>query len=352
MAGTRRTAATGIALVLAAAVASCSSSSNASNAQGSAAPGGTASPGSEAAGFQDTLVKIVEKVDASVVEVRTATGVGSGVVFDSNGDIVTNAHVVGTATALKIASQSGIIGNATLVGAFSPDDLAVVRMSGGGAQLPPATFADSSKLRVGDIVLAIGNPLGLTSSVTEGIVSATGRTISEGNNIVIPDAVQTSASINPGNSGGALVDLSGEVVGIPTLAAIVPELGGSAAPGIGFAIPSNIARDIATQIITSGKVTNSHRAYIGLGQVASVVDSSGRAAGCLVGGVVAGGPADKAGLQAGDIIVSIGGTATPTAERLAAALATLEPGQTVDVDFVRGGQTRHTPLTLGEYPGS
>ena len=129
------------------------------------------------------------------------------------------------------------------------------------AQLPAATFADSSKLAVGDIVMAIGNPLGLSSSVTDGIVSAVGRTVSEGNGVVIPDAIQTSAPINPGNSGGALVDLSGNVVGIPTLAATDPQLGGGAAPGIGFAINSNTARDIAQQLATTGRVTlGVHRA--------------------------------------------------------------------------------------------
>ena len=150
------------------------------------------------------------------------------------------------------------------MGAFPPDDLAVIRVSGAG--LRPATFADSSALEVGDIALAIGNPLGLQSSVTEGIVSAFREAVQEpenGNDVTLPSMIQTSAAINPGNSGGALVDIKGRVIGIPTLAATDPELGGSA-PGIGFAIPSNLVTDIAGQIAAHGRVINSHRAYLGV----------------------------------------------------------------------------------------
>jgi 3-hydroxyisobutyrate dehydrogenase-like beta-hydroxyacid dehydrogenase len=147
------------------------------------------------------------------------------------------------------------------VGTFPPDDLAVIHVEGG--RLPAATLGDSSMLHVGDIVLALGNPLGLQSSVTNGIVSALGRTVSESSGVALPDLIQTSAPINPGNSGGALVDLSGQVVGIPTLAAIDPE-NQQQASGIGFAIPSNTVKEIAGQLISDGRVVQSGRAYLGL----------------------------------------------------------------------------------------
>jgi S1-C subfamily serine protease len=138
----------------------------------------------------------------------------------------------------------------TLVGTYPAGDLAVIHVSGTG--LKPATFGDDTKLVVGDIVLAVGNPLGLQSSVTQGIVSALGRSVPESSTVTLPNVIQTSAEINPGNSGGALVDLAGDVVGIPTLAALDPEFGGTPAAGIGFAIPSSVVVDVAGQLIASG----------------------------------------------------------------------------------------------------
>ena len=176
---------------------------------------------------------------------------------------MTNDHVVGTARSFQVSFFDGQVTTASLVGAFPPDDLAVIRVHS-VTRLHPAVFANSSQLQVGDIDLAIGNPLGLASSVTEGIVSFTGRTVGEGNGVVLPDTIQTSAAINPGNSGGALVDLQGRVIGIPTLAATDPELGGSAANGIGFAIPSNTVKLVAPQLITAGRVLNSGRADLGI----------------------------------------------------------------------------------------
>jgi putative serine protease PepD len=140
----------------------------------------------------------------------------------------------------------------TLVGTYPAGDLAVIHVT--GTNLKPATFGDSSKLVAGDIVLAVGSPLGLQGSVTEGIVSAIGRKVAESKTVTLPDVIQTSAEINPGNSGGALVDLAGEVVGIPTLTALDPELGNTAAAGIGFAIPSNVVVDVAGQLVGHGRV--------------------------------------------------------------------------------------------------
>jgi putative serine protease PepD len=233
----------------------------------------------------------------------------------------------------------------TLVGRFAPDDLAVVHVS--DAHLTPAAFADSSALEVGDIAIAIGNPLGLRSSVTDGIVSAFRQGVSEGNGVALPLMIQTSAAINPGNSGGALADLQGRVIGIPTLAATDPELGGTAAPGIGFAIPSNLVKDIATQIIRFGHVTNSHRAYLGV----QIGDTNGL--GVYVQSVTAGGPAAKAGLVPGDVIRSVNGSATATVDDFTSVVAELKPGATIALAIdTQRGERKTVHLKLGEFPGS
>jgi S1-C subfamily serine protease len=216
----------------------------------------------------------------------------------------------------------------------------------------PARFGDSGTVAVGTIVLAMGNPLGLSSSVTNGIVSAVGRTVSEGDQgpgATLPDAIQTSAAINPGNSGGALVDLQGRVIGIPTLAATDPELGGSAAPGIGFAVSSDTVRRIAPQLIANGKVTNSGRAALGV-RVTTVTDQQGQPAGEGVVSVTSGGPADKAGIRAGDVIVSVAGQPTPDAQALSTVLANLRVGQQVTVGLLRDGSqsTTTVQVTLGQ----
>ncbi len=202
--------------------------------------------GAGAGTLQSAYVAVVRRILPSVVQIETSHGLGSGIVYDAQGDIVTNNHVIAGATSVAVTTSTGKKYQGTLVGTFAPDDLAVIHVN--NATLTPASFADSSKLEVGDIVMAVGNPLGLQSSVTAGITSATGRTVSEDNGVVLPDTIQTSAEINPGNSGGALVDLNASVVGIPTLGAVDQQLGGSA-PGIGFAIPSNMVTSIASQLV-------------------------------------------------------------------------------------------------------
>jgi putative serine protease PepD len=251
--------------------------------------------------------RVLQEVSPSVVQIRTPRGLGSGVVLDDAGHIVTNAHVVAGASRLTVTLASGKTVDATLVGRWAPGDLAVVHADAG--DLRPIAVGDSSALKVGDIVLAMGNPLGLRSSVTQGIVSSLGRTVSEGGGVTIGSAIQTSAAINPGNSGGALVDLQGRLVGIPTLAAIDPELGGSQAPGIGFAIPSNTVQSIARQLIDDGKVTRSGRASLGI-RAATVTGG-----GVAIVGVEPGGAADKAGLHRGDIVMALDGKPTPTSTR-------------------------------------
>jgi S1-C subfamily serine protease len=306
--------------------------------------------------LQQDYVSVIHRVLPSVVEIKTTSGLGSGVVYDTAGHIVTNAHVVGDATSFQVfLAGSAKALPARLVGSYRPDDLAVIKVSG-AAHLVPARFADSARLQVGDIVLAMGNPLGLASSVTDGIVSATGRTVAEpaeggSQGATLPDVIQTSAAINPGNSGGALVNLADQVVGIPTLAATDQQLGG-AAPGIGFAIPSNIVTDIAEQIIKTGHVTNSHRAALGI-EVQTVTEPDGQPVGVGIATVTPGGPAARAGLRPGDVITKVNGTATPDTETLAAVLAGLRPGQQVPVAVTRAdGSTTSVNVTLGQLPGT
>jgi putative serine protease PepD len=335
-------------------------STAASSAVPSASPsatGGSASPSAGAAtgtagggasgdlsALQQSFESVVESVGPSVVLVETDQGLGSGVVLDDQGDVVTNAHVVGDATRFEVVTGTGERLRATLVGSFPSDDLAVVKTTGGTLQ--PATFANSDELKVGQIVLAIGNPLGLQSSVTEGIVSAVGRTVNEENGVALTGVIQTSAAINPGNSGGALVDLSGAVVGIPTLTAVDPQIGG-AANGIGFAIPSNIAKDIGSQLVANGKVVNSHRAYLGV-RLANVTGAEG----AYVYSVDDDGPAAKAGIAADVLITEVAGQPTPDQPTLSSVLAGLEPGQQVDVKILRrDGSTQTVKVTLGELPG-
>ncbi|MGF7238839.1 MAG: S1C family serine protease [Frankia sp.] len=331
-------------------------------ARSATGPGATAAGslgGGGAQAVQQSYASIIQRTLPSVVEIKTTRGLGSGVILDAGGNIVTNAHVVGSATSFTVLlANSTRAYPAKLVGIYQPDDIAVIKVDG-TAPLRPAHFADSSKARIGDLVLAMGNPLGLASSVTQGIISATGRTVTEaagpgqvGN--TLPDVIQTSAAINPGNSGGALVALDGGVVGIPTLAALnTPDaLNGdqSTAAGIGFAIPSSIARDIAGQLVRHGKVINSHRAAIGA-RVATVAKTNGQPAGVGIFETHPDGPAQRAGLAAGDVITSINGKATPDTETLASQLATLRTGQTVPVRITHtDGASVTLPVTLGELP--
>jgi S1-C subfamily serine protease len=298
--------------------------------------------------------EVVKTVLPAVVQINTDSGLGSGVVYDTKGDIVTNDHVVSGARKIQVTSASGKKAlPATLVGEFAANDLAVVRVK--DPALRPARFGDSASLAVGQIVLAMGNPLGLSGSVTNGIVSALGRTVTsqrEGSfpGATIADAVQTSAPINPGNSGGALVTLNNEVVGIPTLTVSDPQIGGAAA-GIGFAIPSNTVKQIADQLISSGRVSRSGRAALGV-KVRTVVDLQGNVAGVGVVTVTRGGPAGKAGIRPDDVIVSVNGVHTATTTALAEALAALKPGQKVPVEIQHpDGGKRTVTVTLGQLPG-
>jgi putative serine protease PepD len=297
-------------------------------------------PGAQALTLQ--FERVVQAVEPSVVQIETTQGLGSGVILDAAGDIVTNAHVIGTARSFTVTLYNGSRVRGTLVGSFPPEDIGVIKI--GADNLRPVVWAKATK--VGEIVMAIGNPLGLRASVTQGIVSAVGRLGEEGGGIVLPDTVQTSAAINPGNSGGALVNLRGQVVGIPTLGAINPEAG-TPASGIGFAISSNRALFIARQLVASGHVSNTGRAFLGV-RVGQAVGAPG----VVVAEVIPGSPAAKAGLKVGEAIVSLDGQPTPDPQTLASVLARKKPGDTVSVTLATPtGGRRTVSLTLGQLPG-
>ena len=355
-AGSRRTLRTlrtpaliAVSGLLLAASAGCSSDSSASSS-GTAAP--APSTGSDLqTQYQDT----VKAVLPSVVQITAGDSLGSGIVYDTKGDIVTNAHVLGSARSFKVtlANSSSTL-DATLVYSYPANDLAVIKLTSPPAGLTPATFADSSKVEIGQIVLAMGNPLGLSSSVTQGIVSAVGRTVSEPRTADSPGAtianmVQTSAAINPGNSGGALVNLSNQVVGINTLAATDASESGAQAPGIGFAIPAATVTNLADQMIKDGKVVDSGRAALGIATRTVLTDTTGSdtATGAGVVSVTAGGPAASAGIQPGDVITKIGDSAVSSSAQLGEVLASLKPGQKVQVAYVRAGSTKTATVTLG-----
>ncbi|TDE33412.1 PDZ domain-containing protein [Actinomadura sp. 6K520] len=337
-------------------VAGCSGGDGDGDAGETARPGPNSIQATGAAAqVQEQFERVVDTVLPSVVKIETGGGEGSGVVYDDQGHIVTNAHVVAGARQIRVtASSGGSPQEASLVGAFAPDDLAVVKVDGGS--LKAATWGDSSEAEVGQMVLAMGNPLGLSGSVTNGIVSALHRTVStqgEGDfsGSTIADAIQTSAPINPGNSGGALVTLNGEVIGVPTAAAQDPAAGG-AAPGIGFATPSDTVKRIVPQLIRSGEVSDSGRAALGV-VVRTLVDpQSGQRSAVVVVEVMEDSGAAKAGIEPGQLILSVNGTPTPTQTALTTVLANLDPGNTVPVEIQQeDGSKQEVKVTLGELPG-
>ncbi|MEU6401706.1 trypsin-like peptidase domain-containing protein [Streptomyces sp. NPDC046985] len=333
-------------------------------ASGAKDPAASASPAQDRRGgaptvatdLQNAYQQVIKDVLPSVVQIQASQELGSGIVFDGAGHVVTNAHVVGSEKRFQVTTAGSEAPlTATLVSSYPDQDLAVVKLD----KLPPglkaASFGDSKKVDVGQIVLAMGSPLGLSSSVTQGIVSATGRTVSEGGEgqsgggtgATIAGMVQTSAAINPGNSGGALVNLDGQVIGIPTLAAADPQLGGSAAPGIGFAIPSSTVRTIAEQIVKYGRVVDSGRAALGI-TGRTVVDADYQPEGVAVAQVSPGGPADRAGIRSGDVVTRLGGTDLTTVTSLSEALAVARPGQRTKVTYTRDGREHTVEVTLGE----
>jgi putative serine protease PepD len=315
------------------------------------APAGSPSPAPAPSGsgalaqLQGELRRLVEQVTPSVVQIESSGGLGSGVVTDAQGDVVTNAHVVGSDRSFTVRTSDGSAHPGTLVGTYPANDLAVVRLSG-ATGLKPADFGDSSAVRVGDIVLTVGSPLGLSDSVSEGIVSGTGRAQSEGNGVTLTELIQITAAISPGNSGGALVDIAGHVIGVPTLGAGAEPRSGPAS-GIGFAIPSSQVTSVTRQLISGGTVTSTGTPYLGI----STSPSSG--GGALIGSVVAGGPADAAGVRPGWVVTGLGGRAVSDPSSIGQVLSGLKPGDRVDLTAqLPDGSKRTVTITLGERPAN
>ena len=300
---------------------------------------------------------VVAKVRPAVVQVNVTgqggSSLGSGVIIDGRGYIVTNNHVVNGAQTVEVVLYDGTRLTAQIVGTDPADDLAVIKVTPPKNGLTTVKIGDSTKLSVGQDVLAIGNPLGITQTVTSGIISALSRNVSEGQGgATLPDAIQTDAPINPGNSGGALVDMQGNLIGIPTLTAIDPQFN-TPANGVGFAIPSNRVSFIAQQIIENGRVTHTGRAVLGV-QVASVdanlaaQDNLSVDHGALIISLTRGYPAASAGLQPGDVIVGINNTPVNDTASLGGALVNKNPGDTVAVHIYRGNQQMTINVKLGE----
>ncbi|MFD0883437.1 S1C family serine protease [Streptosporangium algeriense] len=295
----------------------------------------------------------IARVLPSVVQITSRSGKGiiegSGIVCDALGHIVTNAHVVGDAKRFEVMlATGGVPRTARLVGAHKPGDLAVIRVDDPSG-LVPAGFGDSDRLAIGQIVLAMGNPLGLSGSVTDGIVSGLNRTVrfaSEGHETATATAsglIQTSAAINPGNSGGALVDLAGQVVGV-LVADLVSADTGSVLPGIGFAIPSGTVIRVVRQLVEKGEVTDAYQADLGVA-AQTVVDRHGRPSGVGVVRTVSG---TGTALRPGNVIVALDDTPVLTAQDLARALAARRPGDSAKVELLNpDGSTTTTTVRLG-----
>lgn len=310
---------------------------------------------------QSDIADIVAHVHDSVVSIQTADAEGSGVILTADGFVLTNNHVVADAqnNTVQVTLSTGQSVQANIVGTDAKTDLAVVKAQGLSG-LTAAKFGDSGSLRVGDTVLAIGSPLGLQGSVTEGIVSALNRTIQESPQdqqqnpfgqqqqqqqqqagTSIAGAIQTDAAINPGNSGGALVNTNGEVVGINTAIA-TSSSGSDGNIGVGFAIPGNRANEVAQALMKGQKVSHP---YIG----ASIGDADNNG-GASVASVVSGAPADKAGLKQGDVIVKAGNTDIHSGDDLLNVVQTSKVGDKLQLTVKRGGSNQNLTVTIGEAP--
>ncbi|WCC81212.1 trypsin-like peptidase domain-containing protein [Cutibacterium equinum] len=311
-----------------------------------------------------TASAVSDSVVAITVRMGTGGGQGSGVVVDTNGNIVTNDHVV--ADAVSGGQLTVSTGNrtyeATVVGTDPSTDLAVIRVKNPPTSMKPINFADSSTLTVGSPVMAVGNPLGLSGSVTTGIISALNRPVTTSNRhsprdlqgsrdsssgVVVTNAIQTSAAINPGNSGGALINANGELIGInssiASLSSSRSESSGNI--GIGFAIPSNLAKSISDQIIDTGKATH---AFLGISVRDAAASKDGvQVLGAGIATVSPRSPADEGGLQRGDVITKIDDTDIASGESLVGLVRSFKPGQKVKISYIRGSQEATADVTLG-----
>jgi putative serine protease PepD len=288
----------------------------------------TIDPGSE------PVAAVAQVVSPSVVQIETTDGLGSGVFYDASGLIMTNAHVVGTATNVTVRSAEGKAVEGEVLGADTGTDIAVVRVS--GLDVPAASLATDTKPAVGQIAVAVGSPYGLDQTVTSGIVSAVNRPVDNDKGVVV-NMIQTDASINPGNSGGALANRDGQIIGINT--AIFSQTGENT--GIGFAIPIATAKKAADQLVNGRSVA---KAGLGLSGPSETPNGD---AGAYVQSVTPGSAADQAGVEDGDLIVDVDGTDIRSFDELRGLISSHSPGETVTVTVIRDGQRIDLQVTLG-----
>jgi putative serine protease PepD len=331
-----------------------------------------AQPASLSPGHGLSISAIYHKAGPGVVDITTASnaggggifgfgqaptrGEGAGMVYDKRGDILTDQHVVAGANSITVTFPNGRKAPARVVGSDTGADLAVIRVKVPASELHPLPLANSSSVQVGDGVVAIGSPFGLPNTVTAGIVSAVGRTISAPNQFTIANAIQTDAAINPGNSGGPLINAAGQVIGLNDQIETNNQnaQGQGSNSGVGFATPSNAASRIAREIIATGKARN---AYVGVSLDPSVSGGAAisktaqtSAAGCRQSPVVPGGPAAKAGLKPGDVITAVNGKRVTSVDDFVGTVASYTPGTTVSMTVKRGGQTKQLHVKLGAQP--
>jgi putative serine protease PepD len=302
------------------------------------APPPAAVTGSDSEG--DLVRSVYASASPSVVSVRTGSGSGTGFLVDSDGTIVTNAHVVGDSDQVQVRFEDdGELHDAQVLGVDASTDLAAIKVDASAAQgVRPLELADSDRVQVGDSAVAIGYPLGLDRTATAGIVSGLEREIQAPNGFSIDKVIQTDAPINPGNSGGPLLDASGRVIGVNSQIATA---GSQGSVGIGFAVPANTVRDVLPQLERGAAPEH---AYLG------VSTSPAPGGGAQVADATAGGPAAEAGLAAGDVITAIDGEPVNDSEDVAQAIEDRSPGDDVSVTVTRDGSERTIDVTLGQRP--
>jgi len=339
-------------------------------AQTTASPTASPSPVTQADSSAPNWSVIAAAVSPSVVSITVtstqSSGQGSGVIIDTKGHILTNNHVVtgaGAGSQLSVTLNDKRTYDATVVGTDPSTDLAVIKLTNAPSDLKAIALGDANTIKVGDPVMAVGNPLGLAGTVTTGIVSALNRPVTTSDaqsdpteestaDPVVTNAIQTSAAINPGNSGGALVNSGGQLIGINSAIASLGSSGSSSSQsgsiGIGFAIPVNEARSIAEQLITFGKATHP---YLGVSSEDAVVaDGSAKRAAAVLTNVVSGSPGEAAGLRVGDSVTEVDGESVDGSLSLVAQVRERSVGDKVTLKILRDGQTKNISVTLTSKP--